>query len=77
MSTGNFENWAGNISEIGAVYPFVGSETFLAIAGVIFWLWWHVKQNKMENEDIEKVMKKHGNKESLMKIVSQGDPENP
>ena len=77
MSTGNFENWAGNISEIGAVYPFVGSETFLAIAGVIFWLWWHVKQNKMEKEDIEKVMKKYGNKESLMKIVSQEDPENP
>ncbi len=77
MSTGNFENWAGNISEIGAVYPFVGSETFLAIAGVIFWLWWHVKQNKMEKEDIEKVMKKYGNKESLMKIVSQEDPKNP
>jgi hypothetical protein len=77
MSTGNFENWAGNISEIGAVYPFVGSETFLAIAGVIFWLWWHVKQTKMENEDIEKVMKKYGDKESLMKIVSQEDPEDP
>lgn len=77
MSTGNFENWAGNISEIGAVYPFVGSETFLAIAGVVFWLWWHVKQTKMENDDIEKVMKKYGDKESLMKIVSQEDPEYP
>jgi len=77
MSTGNFENWAGNISEIGAVYPFVGSETFLAIAGVVFWLWWHVKQTKMENEDIQNVMKKYGDKESLAKIVSKEDPEDP
>ena len=77
MSTGNFENWAGNISEIGAVYPFVGSETFLAIAGVVFWLWWHVKQNKMENEDIEKVMKKYGDKETLKRVVDKEDPEYP
>jgi len=77
MSTGNFENWAGNISEIGAVYPFVGSETFLAIAGVVFWLWWHIKQTKMENEDIEKVMKKYGDKETLKRVVDKEDPEYP
>ena len=77
MSTGNFENWAGNISEIGAVYPFVGSETFLAIAGVIFWLWWHIKQHKMENEDIAESLKKFGNKESLLEIVGKEDPEDP
>jgi len=77
MSTGNFENWAGEISEIGAVYPFVGSETMLAIAGVAFWLWWHWKQNKMENEGIAEEMKKFGDKEALMKLVNREDPEDP
>jgi hypothetical protein len=77
MSTGNFENWAGEIAEIGAVYPFVGSETFLAIAGVVFWLWWHVKQARMENTSIDEEVKKFGNKESLIAIVDREDPEFP
>jgi len=77
MSTGNFENWAGNISEIGAVYPFVGSETFLAIAGVIFWLWWHVKQSKIENEDHKKDVEKWGGKDTLLKSIDKEDPEFP
>ncbi len=77
MSTGNFENWAGNISEIGAVYPFVGSETFLAIAGVIFWLWWHVKQNKIESEDHKMDVEKWGDKDKLLKSIEKENPENP
>lgn len=77
MSTGNFENWAGNISEIGAVYPFVGSETMLAIAGVIFWLWWHVKQTKIENAQLKEEVKKWGSKEALRKLIGKEDPENP
>ena len=77
MSTGNFENWAGNISEIGAVYPFVGSETFLAIAGVIFWLWWHVKQAKIESEDHKTDIEKWGDKETILKSIDKEDPEFP
>jgi len=77
MSTGNFENWAGNISEIGAVYPFVGTETFLVIAGVVFWLWWHVKQSKMENESHKSEMEKWGGKENLLKSISEEDPKDP
>ncbi len=77
MSTGNFENWAGNISEIGAVYPFVGSETYLAIAGVVFWLWWHVKQAKMENEENKSSIEKWGGKEALLRRIEKENPENP
>jgi hypothetical protein len=77
MSTGNFEDWAGNISEIGAVYPFVGSETFLAIAGVVFWLWWHFKQAKMEEEQLREEIEKWGSKEAMLKIIDSEDPEHP
>ena len=31
MSTGNFDNWDGNIADIGPIYPFVGSEVFMVI----------------------------------------------
>ncbi len=52
MSTGSFENWAGNIAEIGAIYPFEGSETLLLIIGVAFWLWWHIKQARDEEKHL-------------------------
>ncbi len=49
MSTGSFTDWAGSIAEIGPIYPFVGTETVLAIAGFVFWIAWHVVQLKREN----------------------------
>lgn len=77
MSTGNFENWAGEIAEIGAIYPFVGAEVLFAIAGVIFWLWWHVKQARIEEQQIREECEKYGNKESLARLVGKEDPEDP
>ncbi len=77
MSTGNFENWAGNISEIGAIYPFVGSETFMAIAGIVFWLWWHVKQAKIENEDHKIDIEKWGDKDKLLRIIEKENLQDP
>jgi hypothetical protein len=57
MSTGNFENWHGNMLDIGPLYPFVGSEGVLVIIGLIFWVGWHVWQSRMEtsnyNDDME------------------------
>ena len=77
MSTGAFENWAGNIAEIGPIYPFVGSETMLAIVGVVFWLWWHFKQSKIEETQMKEEIEKYGSKEKLSQIVSTEDPANP
>lgn len=77
MSTGNFESWAGTISEIGPIYPLVGSEGLLAIAGVVFWLWWHIRQVKIEEKEFEEDMKRYADKETLLKMVSKEDPEHP
>lgn len=63
MSTGPVDNWL-NLDTFGAIYPFVGTEMMLAIAGYAFWLIWHVKQIKKENqefaEDIENIKKQGG-----------------
>lgn len=77
FTTANFENWAGEISEIGAIYPFVGTEKYLAIVGLVFWVWWHIKQTKIENAWHEEQVKKWGNKDSLLKIIEGEDPETP
>jgi len=50
MSTGNFENWDGDLTLLGPMYPFVGSEGFMVILAVIFWIGWHILQIRMENK---------------------------
>lgn len=48
MTTGDFQDWAGTIADIGPIYPFVGTELLLVIAGVVFWVAWHIVQLKSE-----------------------------
>ena len=77
MSTGNIETWAGNISEIGPAYPFVGTEVILSIVCVIFVLWFLVKQASVESANLAEELREHGDKESLAKIVATEDPKDP
>jgi hypothetical protein len=53
MSTGNFENWHGNMLDIGPLYPFVGSEGLLTIIGFAFWIVWMIWQWRMEASSFE------------------------
>ncbi len=55
MSTG-ITSWAGDISKIDAIYPFVGSEILLVILLVIFWLGWHLWQSCIEKREMQEVM---------------------
>lgn len=77
MATGNVESWAGTISDIGPIYPFVGAEVLLWIIGMALWIIWHIAQSRMENSQYEEEKRRFGNKDALRKIVSQEDPDNP
>ncbi len=77
MSTGSFENWAGNISDIGPIYPFVGSEVFLWILGLVLWIAWHVIETKRENRTYEEEVRKYGDTETLRRMIGEEDPRNP
>ena len=63
MATGPVDNWL-NIDTFGAIYPFIGTEMLLTVAGFAFWLIWHVLQLRKENEefakDIENINKQGG-----------------
>jgi len=63
MSTGLVDNWL-NVDQFGAIYPFVGTEVMLTIAGLVFWFGWHVVQHKKESEefaaDLENIKKQGG-----------------
>lgn len=55
MSTTVVETWAGaDLSQIGPIYPMVGLEVILFVAGVIFWLLFHVMQARIEQKEFER-----------------------
>jgi hypothetical protein len=57
MSTNGMTNWAVDVKDIGAIYPFQGTEVLLVIVGLALWLVWHVMQIRQENAEIESDMK--------------------
>lgn len=53
MSTNGLTSWAVDLKDIGAIYPFQGTETVLVIIGFAFWIGWHVWQIRHENAELE------------------------
>lgn len=53
MSTNGMESWAVDLKDVGAIYPFQGSEVVMVIVGLVFWIGWHVLQTRHENAEIE------------------------
>ncbi|MBE9476333.1 MAG: hypothetical protein IME92_04250 [Proteobacteria bacterium] len=70
MSTIGYENWAVDLADVGAIYPFQGLEVPMVIAGVAFWLWWHIIQSRRETAHMEKVMKM-GDPEKIAKMLDR------
>jgi len=54
MSTIGYDSWAVDLGEVGAIYPFQGTETLLWIVGVVLWILWHVIQAKAENAELSR-----------------------
>ena len=73
MSTGSFENWSGEISVIGVIYPFEGTETLMWIVGLVLWVAWHYIQLVAENKQLaeqeafltDEVLRKRVEKEEI------------
>ena len=68
MSTG-ISSWL-NPESITAIYPFVGTEVLLTIAGVVFWVWWHIKQIRDENRELDEAAAAH-REEGLHNVMNR------
>lgn len=54
MSTTVVETWAGaDLSQIGPIYPMVGSEFLLVVIGIALWLLFHILQARIEKKEFE------------------------
>lgn len=57
MSTIGYENWAVDLADVGAVYPFQGSEGLMTILCVLFYVGWARIQFVRESRHLEDAAK--------------------
>ena len=53
MSTTGISSWSVDLGEVGAIYPFQGTEFIWFLAGVAFWIIWHIVQLRLEDRTYE------------------------
>lgn len=51
MSTIGYVNWAVDLKDVAAIYPFQGWEVALVAIACAFWLIWHIVQIVQENRE--------------------------
>ena len=72
LSTTVVETWSGaDISQLGPIYPMVGSEFMLFVIGLIFWLGFHFRQVGIENREIRDAEDAAKSPERLRKAISR------
>ncbi|TJV08405.1 MAG: hypothetical protein E5Y18_25105 [Mesorhizobium sp.] len=71
MSTNGMESWAVDLKDVGAIYPFQGSEVVMVIVGLAFWIGWQVLQTRQENAEIEADMAADRSGEETRKAIDR------
>ena len=68
-------NWIDHLSAkevAGAVYPGVGTETFLVLVAVVIWIGWHVITAQQEEEKLKKLAKRRPSSNAWKNNVTDG-----
>jgi hypothetical protein len=69
MEMGN--DWAVDLAEVGAVYPWQGLEIIMVIVAVVFWIGWHVVQIRQENADYAEDVARYGSADSIRRALDE------
>ncbi|WGV14963.1 hypothetical protein [Fuscovulum ytuae] len=69
MSTIGYSSWAVDLADVGAIYPFQGTEGIMVVLGVAFWIGWHVLQIRQEEEEIAAEMKAEKREDAARKLI--------
>jgi hypothetical protein len=72
MSTTIIESWSGaDLTQLGPIYPFVGTEVALVLLGLAFWLGFHILQAGIEKREMEQDDRAARQPERLRRILDQ------
>jgi len=71
MSTNGLESWAVDLKDVGAIYPFQGSEVLMVVIGIAFWIIWHIIQMRQEKAEIEADMAADRSGEETRKAIDR------
>ncbi len=71
MSTNGMNNWAVDLADVGAVYPFQGTEFAMVILAVVFWIGWHVVQLRSEETEVDHEMHSDESGERAKDIIGR------
>jgi hypothetical protein len=72
MSTTIVESWSGaDLTQLGPIYPFVGTEVVLVLLGLAFWLGFHILQAGIEKREMEQDDRAARQPERLRRILDQ------
>jgi len=70
-STNGMTSWAVDLGEIGAIYPFQGYEGLMVVAGVVFWIGWHVMQFRVEADELSDEMEADPTGEQTKEVIER------
>lgn len=62
-------SWGGTITEIGPMYPFVGSEMLMVVLVAAFWIVWHILQLKVEDAEFREEAERLRNNDALKHVL--------
>lgn len=71
MSTNGMSDWAVDLADVAAVYPFQGSEFLMFLAGLAFWIIWHVLQFRGEKAEVSHEMDADKTGEKAKEVISR------
>jgi len=71
LSTTIVETWSGtDLTQLGPIYPMVGSEVILYILGLVFWIGFHFVQAGIEKTEMEEDARAANDRERLKRVFA-------
>ncbi|HEX9905839.1 MAG TPA: hypothetical protein VGA77_12815 [Propylenella sp.] len=64
-------DWAVDLANVGAVYPWQGLEVIMVLLAVVGWIAWHVIQIRQENAEFGEDIARHGSTESIRRSLDE------
>lgn len=71
MSTNGITTWAVDLKDVGAIYPFQGTEVLMVIIGLAFWIGWHILQMRQEDAEIAAEMNADARGDEARKLIDK------